>query len=157
MKTNHTQCGMSLIEVMVAILILVIGIFGVAAMQATALRSSQSSMQRSQAVTQVYAILDRMRADRADARIGLFDLGTFGSDLGGTGATLWTCDLPDDGGTLPEHERLEWMTSVKNDLGPDSCVVINCNDLNCDIAVQWDDSRGNGGSSTEKFATRSRL
>ncbi|MEO8137741.1 MAG: type IV pilus modification protein PilV [Betaproteobacteria bacterium] len=148
---------MSMIEVLVAILILVVGIFGVAAMQATALRSSQSAMESSQAVVQAYAIMDRMRADRADARIGFFDLGHFGSDLGGSGTTDWTCALPADGGGMAVHERFEWMTNVQADLGPASCVVINCNDLNCDVGVRWDDSRATGGSNARIFATRSRL
>ncbi len=146
-----------MIEVLVAILILVIGIFGVAAMQAAALRSSQSAMQSSQAVVQAYAILDRMRADRENARIGRYDLGHFGTSLGGTGATNWTCALPADGASMWVHERYEWMTQVQADLGSNSCVVINCNDVNCDVAVQWDDSRVSGGSSTQMFATRSRL
>ena len=58
------QSGISLIEVMVSVLILSIGLLGIAAMQATALRNGQSSLERSQAVVQSYSILDTIRADR---------------------------------------------------------------------------------------------
>ena len=63
----HIQRGVGLIEVMVAVLILGVGLLGIAAMQTTALRNSQSSLERSQAVMQTYAILDAMRAKDAEA------------------------------------------------------------------------------------------
>ena len=54
-----------------AVAILAFGLLGIAALQATALRNSQSSYERSQAVSLTYSILDRMRAnargDRPDA------------------------------------------------------------------------------------------
>ena len=56
--------GVSLIEVLVAVLILGIGMLGIAAMQATALSNSQSSIERTQAVLHTYTIFDAMRADR---------------------------------------------------------------------------------------------
>lgn len=153
--------GFSMIEVLVAILILVFGIFGVAALQATALRNSQSAMQHSQAVVQTYAMLDRMRANVAQAKIGMYNLGTFGSDLGGTGTTDWVCDLPDAGG-LPENERRDWIATLQdpNNLGPNACGIIDCDDFHCDIAVRWDDSRGKHSvseSTNQVLATRSRL
>ena len=74
--------GFSLIEVMVAVLVLALGMLGVAAMQAVSLKNSQSSFERSQAVTETYSILDRMRANRPAAIIQEYNLGT------------WTCDAP---------------------------------------------------------------
>ena len=44
------QQGMSLLEVLIAVLVLAIGLLGIAALQATALRNSQSSLERNQAV-----------------------------------------------------------------------------------------------------------
>ena len=151
--------GTSMIEVLVAIIILVFGVLGVAAMQATALRNSQSSMDTSQAVVQMYTILDRMRANVPQARIGAYNLGTFGTSLGAaTGTTVWTCGLP-SGGTLPQNERLAWMQALKNNLGNSNttCGIIDCNDAKCDIAVKWDDSRGKSGSATQTVVSRTRL
>jgi type IV pilus assembly protein PilV len=63
-----------LIEVLVAVLVLGIGLLGVAAMQATALRNSQSSLERSQGVMHVYTILDAMRANPQAARAGGYNM-----------------------------------------------------------------------------------
>jgi len=59
--------GVSLLEVLIAVLILAIGLLGVAALQASALRNSQSSLERSQAVIYTYTILDSMRSNTANA------------------------------------------------------------------------------------------
>lgn len=59
--------GISLIEVLVAVVVLGIGLLGVAAMQSVALRGGQSSLETSQAIMQTNAILDAMRSNRANA------------------------------------------------------------------------------------------
>ena len=127
----HAQLGLGLIEVMVAVLILGVGLLGIAAMQATALRNSQSSVERSQAVMQTYAILDAMRANVAVARIGGYDLSSM------------TCTEP-DAGDLAANDRAAWIASLKDSLNPSACGQINCDSESCEITVQWDDSRGGG-------------
>lgn len=147
---RHAQRGVGLIEVMVAVLILGVGLLGIAAMQATALRNSQSSVERSQAVMQTYAILDAMRANVAVARIGGYDL------------SAMTCSQP-DAGTLAADDLREWIGSLKATLNDSACGQINCDSLSCEISVQWDDSRAGGnddatkGSETHKVTTETRL
>ena len=134
----HAQRGLGLIEVMVAVLILGVGLLGIAAMQATALRNSQSSVERSQAVMQTYAILDAMRANVAVARIGGYNLSSM------------TCTEP-DAGDLAANDRAVWIASLKDSLNDSACGQINCGSLDCEITVQWDDSRG-GGSEDDEIA-----
>jgi type IV pilus assembly protein PilV len=55
--------GFTLIEVLVAILVLAIGLLGLAGLQATSLRNNQSAYNRSQATQLAYDIADRMRAN----------------------------------------------------------------------------------------------
>ncbi len=138
------SAGMSMIEVLVAILLLVFGMFGVAAMQATSLRNSQSAMDHTQAVVQTYAMLDRMRANVPQARIGNYNLLTM------------TCALP-DAGTLAQNERREWIQNLQSTLGPAACGQVVCDDVTCVITVRWDDSRATGGSATRTVVTRTRL
>lgn len=152
----RSMAGISMIEVLVAVLILVFGVLGVAALQMTALRNSQSAMQHSQGVALTYAMIDRMRADALQGRIGSYNLGNLGSDLGGTGTTVWTCALP-DAGTLPQNERREWMQQVQAELGPTACGIIDCDDANCAVGVRWDDSRGTAGDANQRLITRTRL
>ena len=62
-----TYIDPKMIEVLVAVLVMGIGLLGVAAMQATALRNNQSALERTQATIQTYSILDAMRANRQRA------------------------------------------------------------------------------------------
>jgi type IV pilus assembly protein PilV len=126
----RSMAGVGLVEVLVAMVVLAFGLLGVAALQATALRNSQSSLEHSRAVIQTYAMFDRMRANADQARLGAYDLVNL------------TCDVP-DAGTLPQNERREWIQALKADLGPNACGQILCNNpARCTIVVQWDDARG---------------
>jgi type IV pilus assembly protein PilV len=143
--------GLGLIEVLVALVVLTFGLLGIAAMQVTTLRNSQSSMGRSQAVVHSYAILDAMRANRDRAVIGAYNM-------------LMTCDLPDDNGDLASGDLHAWVQSLHDSLGSTSCGSIACNDLTCLITVQWDDSRGTqanvaarNAAATHQLATSTRL
>lgn len=128
------QTGVGLIEVLVSVLILGVGLLGIAAMQATALKNSQSSLERSQAVVQTYAILDAMRANRDLALSGSYNLASM------------QCSLP-GGGTLAQNDLKEWIHAIKQSFGkPDTdttaCGQVSCNAELCTVTVQWDDSRG---------------
>jgi type IV pilus assembly protein PilV len=135
--------GVGLIEVLIAVLVLAVGLLGIAAMQATALRNSQSALERSIAVTQSYAILDAMRANQAVASIGGYDLGM-------------TC-APPATGTLAQNDLNGWITALQASLGAAACGSIACTDTQCQVSVQWDDSRALGGNNTETVTTWSRI
>jgi len=57
--------GMTLIEVLVAVVVISIGLLGVAALQITSLRDNYSASLRTQASALAEDILDRMRANRS--------------------------------------------------------------------------------------------
>ena len=65
--------GFSLIEVLVAMLLLSIGLLGVAGMQALSVQMNVSAGQSSQATFLGYDIVDRMRANRMAALKGDYD------------------------------------------------------------------------------------
>lgn len=137
--------GVGMIEVLIAIVILAFGLLGIAALQMTALRGSQSSLQRSQATVQTYAILDAMRANREAARIGGYNL------------TSMTCKAPDRG-SLAMNDLANWIGSLKQTLGDSACAMVVCGSVECEISVQWDDARADGESDqavkTVKTVTR---
>lgn len=133
-SNKSRQAGVGLLEVMISVLILGIGLLGIAAMQATALRNSQSSFERSQAVIQSYSILDAMRANRNNALAGQYAVG------GGM-----ICDLPTGSG-LAVSDMRSWISSLKNTLGTPgdetTCGQVEClPDGQCTVTVRWDDSR----------------
>lgn len=131
------QSGISLIEVMVSVLILSIGLLGIAAMQATALRNGQSSLERSQAVVQSYSILDSIRADR-DNVASYTTAKRCAATAAPTGAT------PEQ--TAANGQLNDWVASLKSSMGTagdsTTCGTVNCAGNVCTVTVEWDDSRG---------------
>lgn len=138
--------GLSLIEILVSVVILGIGLLGVAAMQSLALRGGQSSLEASQAVMQTNAIIEAMRANRANAA----DYNTGGM----------VCS-PAAGATLAQNDLENWITSLKADVTRNDAETTTCGEIAgcpdaCVVTVQWDDSRAGGGS-TREFETRTRI
>lgn len=161
---RHGNAGFSMIEVLIAIVILTFGMLGIAALQALALRSSQSSIARNEAIAQSYAILDAMRANRSNALLGRYNLGAY--DASDASSTSWTCGVPEDDGNLASKDLNEWMTRVQSaqGLGPGACAIIapvpGIQDT-FQVRLRWDDSRGNAGAATQPdnqtIVTTSRL
>ncbi|MBL7004168.1 MAG: type IV pilus modification protein PilV [Gammaproteobacteria bacterium] len=65
LKNRATQTGMSLIEAMVALVVISVGLLGIAALQIIALQQNSSSQWHSQAVWYSYEITDRILANNA--------------------------------------------------------------------------------------------
>lgn len=146
-KTSfRRQGGISLIEVLVAVVILAIGALGMAGLQMRALKGGQSSVQRSQAVIMSNYMFDAIRADRQNAA---------------NYSMAMTCAVPNGGSRMANAQR-DWIQGLKNALGnaATTCGQIACaptgTDTLCTVSVRWDDTSA-GGSATETLATSSRL
>jgi type IV pilus assembly protein PilV len=63
----HSSAGFTLVEVMVALVVLTIGLLGLAGLQAQGLSGNADAMMRSQATLHIYDIAERMRVNRTDA------------------------------------------------------------------------------------------
>lgn len=66
-ERRRHQSGVGLIEVLIAVLVLSIGLLGIALVQVRSLSGNNSSMARSSAVIASYSALEILRARRADA------------------------------------------------------------------------------------------
>ena len=73
-----------MIEVLIALLILAIGLLGMAHMQASGMRSTHGAYLRTQATFLAGDILDSMRANVTAARAGSYDVAFGGAGTGGT-------------------------------------------------------------------------
>ncbi|QPK64183.1 type IV pilus modification protein PilV [Methylomonas sp. LL1] len=137
--------GFSMIEVLIAVLILAVGLLGVAALQTNALKNNQSALQRSQATMLSYYMMDAMRANRAVALLGSYNL-------------TKTCSAP-SAGTLITNDQIAWINALKANLGNQSstCGEITCNTNSCTVKVYWDDSRSVGGGSSQVVEIASRI
>lgn len=135
-KTGARQRGVGLIEVLVAVVLLSIGLLGLAALQTVSLKRSTTSALRTEAIGQSYDLLDRMRANRAQAIVGRYNIpfGTAASgddlaaaDLGDWKAAL-AASLPDgDGRVLVQNQvvtiTVQW--SEPDSLGADDNGVVS--------------------------------
>lgn len=96
------QRGASMIELLVSILIFAFGMLGLVGLQTRTLSYGQMSLYRSQATALTDDILDRMRADRANAKAGSWDTGTTDLAASITGTT-----------TVAERDLKEWKVEVE--------------------------------------------
>lgn len=71
MKTE--QSGFTLLEVMVAIIVLSLGLLGLAGLQAATLRNNQTAHYRAIAIQQTYDMADRLRANQAGVIAGNYN------------------------------------------------------------------------------------
>ena len=92
--------GFSLIEVMIAVLVLGVGLLGFALLQTMSVRFTQSANQRTQATNLAYDMLDQIRANRlaVSRYVGNYTGTTTGCTPNGTvsaGAfkSVWQCRL----------------------------------------------------------------
>lgn len=133
--TMQTQTGMTMVEVLVTVLVLAVGLLGLASLQAVALRNNISGYERSQATILAMDMLDKMRLNRTAARAGNYDV-SFDegpADFAGSGEI----DL---------HLN-EWLTSLAGTL-PSGDGSIDCatNAPICVVTVRWNDARSGGAA-----------
>jgi type IV pilus assembly protein PilV len=126
--------GISLIEVMVSVLVLGVGLLGIAAMQSVALRGGQSSLESTQAVMQTTAIIEAMRANWRNA---------------GDYNTAMMCDAK-PGTTLDVNDLNNWVASLQDSIGSGACGQISGCPGACVITVRWDDSRAGGATAAAR-------
>ncbi len=74
LKTSSHQQGFSLLEVIIAVLILGIGMLGIAGLHNATVRSMQSSYERSQAVILLDMLAETLRSDADNARNGVYNI-----------------------------------------------------------------------------------
>ncbi|MDN5780705.1 MAG: prepilin-type N-terminal cleavage/methylation domain-containing protein [Luteimonas sp.] len=140
MVSRSRMCGISLIEVMVSVLVLGVGLLGIAAMQSVALRGGQSSLESTQAVMQTTAIIEAMRANWRSA-----------ADYN----TAMMCDAK-TGTSLAVNDLNHWVDSLQDTIGSGACGQISDCPGDCVITVRWDDSRAGGGA-TRTIVTRASI
>lgn len=141
------QRGSTLLEVMIAVLILAIGMLGLAALSAVTIKNSNSAAARSQAMVQVYSLFDTLRLDRGQATAGAFNV------------SEWTCAAASDPDSGVDYSVFNsWLGQVQTSLGdPEACARLVCGVESCTAGIRWDDSRGTGGNSELEIVNTSRL
>ncbi|WP_210424733.1 type IV pilus modification protein PilV [Marichromatium bheemlicum] len=128
------QRGFSLIESLVAMVVLAIGLLGMAELQSTAMQLNSSAYQRTQATNLAYDIIDRMRANRQAALAGAYDDQGLATDPQCPTATPAS-------GDLATRDIQHWRAALACTLPRGTGSIVR-NDDSFTVTVQWDDSRG---------------
>lgn len=121
------QAGMTLIEILIALVVLSVGLLGLANLQAVSLRANHAAYLRSQAVFLAYDAVDRMRANRPPALAGEYDIALADS-------------APASPSTVPEQDLKQWRDFLATTL-PSGKGSIDVADGVATVIVQWDDAR----------------
>jgi type IV pilus assembly protein PilV len=145
LQRAYPNCrGLTLVEILVALLVLSIGLLGLAGLQTASLRFNTSAYFRTQATALAYSLADRMRANRQAALDGAY---TFGFE-----ADPPACGVPDGSGTVPQQEIAAWRNALACSL-PQSTGSVAQNGNVFTFTVRWDDSQGREAPLEFEFTT----
>ena len=136
-RSKRAQEGMTLIEVLVALLILTVGLLGAAAIQLNALKYSDSSRMTSQASFIAYDMMDRIRANS-------------GADYTITPPTSGNLNVARD------QDLFDFTSNIVSSLGATATGTIALNQRVYTITITWDDSRAANTNMRRSFVLTSR-
>ncbi|MES2683526.1 MAG: type IV pilus modification protein PilV [Pseudomonadota bacterium] len=144
MSIHHSpQRGVALLEILIAVLVLSIGILGLAGLQVASLRSNQQTYQRSLVVAMAAELADRMRANRELAATGSY-LAAVGTAPATASANCNTAACTP--AELASFELNEWYNRARLKL-PGSKISVVCSVTPCasgkrqTISIFWDENR----------------
>jgi len=138
--------GFMLIETLIAVIILAIGLLGMASMQVVALKNNNSAYTRTQATYLGYDIIERIRNNAGEDYS--LAIGSTPSDVGGVAAknvckfSSATDTLNCNSSQLVVFDQATWVEDVANVL-PSGEGGIVVNGSTYIITIRWLDKQGN--------------
>lgn len=157
------QSGFNLIEVMIALVVISIGLLGMAILQMTSLQQNQSAYLRSQANLLAYDITDRMRANMDEVTAGGYFVvsGALTSDCINYSGSATGCTSSE----MASHDLAEWQNALatelpegsgrvcRSDLADDDVGAPDCEADNSNnpvvVYVWWNDEKSASGATTQ--------
>ena len=143
MSINKNQSGFTLLEVLVAIVVLSLGLLGLAGLQAATLRNNQIAYYRAIAIQQTYDMADRIRANQAG--LATYSLSA-GVDNGCIGSL---CNAAE----MAETDIFQWNNNNARMLPAGGGTVAGVAGGSFDITVTWNENT-EAGSTGQQFVTR---
>jgi len=132
MNAHRRAAGFSLIEILIAVLVLAVGLLGLAGMQVVSLKFNHNAYLRSQATFLAHDAIERMRANRVAALSGAYNI-SFGEDPAS--------------GSVAEDDLAEWKDRIARELpGGDGAITVSASSRQVSVEVRWDDARGDDSS-----------
>jgi type IV pilus assembly protein PilV len=143
----HRRNGFTLVEVLVALVVLSVGLLGIGKLMMFSSRANDSAYMRSQATALAYTMLDDMRANQQDAINGLYAVG-----LGAYANPGLACDNATPcvtSGQLAQYDLYQWKSAMQAALPSGDGTVATAQSVDpitgatitlATISVQWNDA-----------------
>jgi type IV pilus assembly protein PilV len=139
-----SQGGIGLIEVLIAVLILAIGLLGLASMQTNGIRMTNGSMSRTQAVFLANDIVERARANRTNRANYILAVDAAGN--------VAPCDVTvayDPLLTVAQNDMAEWLNSLACLLPEaDANIALDVPTNRMAVTIQWNDRNDDADDGT---------
>ena len=137
--------GFTLIEVLIAVIVMSIGLLGLAGLQTAGMRNNHTAYLRSQATVLAYDIVDRMRATRSRTVANLGQLTSYAIAIGTSASGSTDCSVNFcSSAQMANYDLVQWKAALNQALPlGDGSVTVNVNGsiVTVTIAVQWDEDR----------------
>lgn len=146
--SNRRCGGFTLLEVLVAMVVLSVGLLGLSGLQTSSLRNNHSAFLRSQATLVANDILDRMRVNRAVAVTGAYDI-TYT-----TAAPTTVCSSDCAAGDVADVDVALWRAYVERLPGGEGEISVDAAGL-AEVKVRWTDTRDS--SNKLQIVTRAQI
>jgi len=148
---GYQAAGFTLIEVLIALVILSIGLLGIAGMMGFSQKANDSAYMRTQATFFAYDIIDKMRANQTAALNGDYDTG-FSTQISSPPNCVGSSNSCSST-SLAQYDLSQWkqrLASTANGLpcGEGQVTLKTINGLSqITVTIQWDDSRAQSAAS----------
>jgi type IV pilus assembly protein PilV len=130
-----TQRGLTLIEVLIAALVLAIGLLGLASLQAISMQFNRGALLRTQATILAYEITDAMRANRQQALVG-----TYGAPPNGRTYDSGSC--PEESQSdIAQDDLHGWCERLTRQLPAGAATIAVANDGAAEVRIRWESLR----------------
>ncbi|MBD9676889.1 type IV pilus modification protein PilV [Pseudomonas sp. PDM18] len=143
---KRQSAGFTLLEVLIAMLILAIGLLGMASLMITSLQNNQGAYTRAQATVLAYDIVERMRANRPQAEL---DSSPYVLASGSPAASAKDCQ---QNGCSPSEmaawDMAQWWADMQTSIPGATATVTQITGRSYEINLSWKETSSARGAGT---------
>ncbi len=133
---RNSQAGTTLIEVLITVILVSVGLLGLAGLQLTTVQNTNSAAERFEATTLARDILERMRANRQQALTGAYNMAMNQASPAGDGLAAEDVDA--------------WMGALSTLPNGDGSIAVAAGVVT--IEVEWTDASDDNADDTRDMS-----